>query len=156
MECLSRLGCVATILGMPLTTLVARHDIVTVSSFFSYFTLPLTHSPDRRLDLPRWSSDFHGDQRSLHFRSCPFPCLPSPRQGRGCRSRGRRSPCHLLRAQCWSFSASISPFIHIPVGFYDSSSGLCFDFLRHFRYSSLLSMAFAVHIRSTAARSHIN
>ena len=100
---------------MPLTTLVARHNIVTVSLFFSYSTLPLTHSPDRRLDLPRWSSDFHGDQRSLHFRSCPFPCLPSPCQGRGCRSRGRHSACHLLRAQCWCFSASISPFIHIPL-----------------------------------------
>jgi hypothetical protein len=41
-ECLSRLGCVATIIGMPLTTLVARHDIVTVSPFPSYSPLPLT------------------------------------------------------------------------------------------------------------------
>ena len=81
---LSRLGCIATIIGMPLTTLVARHDIVTVSLFFSYLTPLPTHSLGRCLDLSRRCPDLHGDQRSLRFRSRPLPRLPSPRQGRGC------------------------------------------------------------------------
>jgi hypothetical protein len=41
-KCLFHLGCVATIIGMPLTTLVARHDIVTASPFSFYCPLPLT------------------------------------------------------------------------------------------------------------------
>jgi hypothetical protein len=34
-ECLFCLGCIATILGMPLTTLIARHDIVTVRVIYA-------------------------------------------------------------------------------------------------------------------------
>src|SRR5712671_505532 len=35
----SCLGCVVAILGMPLTTLVARHDIVTVCTFLPFLLL---------------------------------------------------------------------------------------------------------------------
>jgi len=69
---------------MPLTTLVARNDIVTVSTFSSYFALPLTYSPDRRMDLPRRFPDLHGDQPPLRFRSRPLPRLPAPRQIKTC------------------------------------------------------------------------
>ena len=58
---LSRLASVATILGMPLTTLAARNDIVTVNTFPLYFVLPLDYSPDRCMDLPRRFLDLHGD-----------------------------------------------------------------------------------------------
>jgi hypothetical protein len=135
---------------MPLTTLLARNDIVTVNTFPSYFALPLDYSPDRCMDLSRRFLDLHGDQPPLHFHSRSLPCLPSPRHSRGCRSRRRRSPCHLLRAQCWFFPVS-KPLLLVDTNFCDSSSGLCFDFLQQSRCSSSLSMAFAVRTQSTTA-----
>ena len=135
---------------MPFTTLVARNDIVTVNTFSLYLALPLDYSPDRCMDLPRWFLDLHGDQHSLRFHSRPLSCLPSPRYCRGRRSRRRRSPCHLLRAQCWFFPAS-NPLFLVNTDFYDSLSGLCFDFLQQSRCSSSQSMAFAVLTQSTTA-----
>jgi hypothetical protein len=95
---MTRLASGATIIGMPLTTLAARNDLITVNTLPSCFTW-LDWSPDRCMDLPRRFLDLHGDQPALHFHSRPLSCLPSSRQSRGRRSRRRRSPCHLLRAQ---------------------------------------------------------
>lgn len=118
-ECLSRLASAVTILGMPLTTLLARNDIVTVNTFSSYFTLSPDYSPDRCVDFPRRLLDLHGDQPSLHLYSLPVSCIPSTRHSRGRRSRRRRSPCHILRAQCWYFPAS-SSLLLLDTDFYDS------------------------------------
>lgn len=144
------LASAATILGMPLTTLLARNNIVTVNTFPSYSALPLDYSPDRCMDLSRRFLDLHRDQPSLHFHSRPLPCLPSPRHSGGCRSPRRRSPCHLLRTQRWFFPAS-KPLSLVNTDFYDSSSGFCFDFVQQSRCSSSLSMAFAVRTQSTTA-----
>jgi hypothetical protein len=104
------------------------------------------------LDLPcrRFELVYH--QRSLYIRSRSLPPLSSPRQGRGRRPRGRRSPCHLLRAQCWSLLADASVLcIHrCPIRTL-SLSGSSFDLLQLSRYLSSLSMAFAGHTQSTAA-----
>lgn len=88
---LSCLGGIATIFGMPLTALAARHHLVTVRVVYpslSVHTSPLSprRCLDRRLDLPRWCSQLVDDQRSLHLRPHLLPCLSSPCQGRGCRS----------------------------------------------------------------------
>lgn len=87
---LSCLGCIVTIFGMPLTTLAARHNIVTVRvvcpSLSAYISPYPRHCLDRRLDLPRRCSELVNDKRSLHLRPHLLPCLSSSRQGRGCRS----------------------------------------------------------------------